>query len=264
MRNKKLIILFFIILFLAVLVVLDSVLFSVKKVTAYCHNDVDNVIQADATTLSQKVIDGSKIKSGKSIFLLNKDKVIKNVQKNVSDVRVINIEKKFPNRVTIHYAAIKPTFNVRFSDGFYIVNNEGKITEISQQRRDGLIDLIAEVEDGLQVGDKIRCENLNSVFDIMDALDRLGYSAEDQHERILLLSLISFIDLTVHSEIIYIGTSGDIDIKILGIASDTIFKKIHYGLSLYVNFRSNKVEGMITVSDSNVFTWNDNSDYYSR
>lgn len=261
MRNKKLIVIFCILMFIALIVILDSVIFSVEKVTAYCHNDIDNVVEEDGTSLSQKVITAANVKKGRSIFLLNKDEIAENVENALANVKVINIEKKIPNRITIHYATIKPTFNVKFNGGYYICSNEGIVLEICDEKRVGLIDLIADVGDDLTEGQMLDCQNLQSIVAIMDALDRLGYDSDNSEERILLLSLIKFIDVTVHNEIIYIGTSSDIKIKILGISPDSIFKKIHYGLSLYVNYRSNKVEGMITVSDSNIFTWSDKSDY---
>lgn len=261
MRNKKLIVIFCVLMTIALFVVLDSVLFSVQKVTAYCHNDLDNVVMDDGTTLAQKVVSAGKVNMGKSIFLIDKEEIAQNVESKLPGVKVVNIEKKFPDRITIHYASIKPTFSVRTAQGYYVCTNEGKVVDIVSDKPSGLINLIADVGDELRAGDYLDCKNMSTVVAIMDALDRLGYSAENQEERILLLSLIKFIDLTVHDEIIYIGTGSDIVIKVLGISPDNIFKKIHYGMSLYVNYRSNKHQGMITVSDSDVFTWSDASDY---
>ena len=261
MRNKKLIVIFCILVGIALLVILDSVLFSVQKVTAYCHNDMDNVILDDGSTLGQKVVLAGKVEMGKSIFLIDKDKIVKNVESKLPNVKVINIEKKFPDRITIHYASIKPTFSVEMEQGYYVCTNEGKVVDIVSDKPSGLIDLVVNVGSELKIGDYLDCKNISTVVAIIDALDRLGYSSKDQEERILLLSLIKFIDLTVHDEIIYIGTGSDIVIKVFGISPDSIFKKIHYGMSLYVNYRSNKHQGMITVSDGDVFTWSDVSDY---
>ena len=108
MRNKKLIILFSVLLGITLLVVFNSVLFSVQHVNAYCYNQEQSVYQ-------EQVLKAHKIKRGKSIFLVNKKKVIDNVHSAVPQVRVVNVEKKFPNRIWINY--VEETEYLQVSQG---------------------------------------------------------------------------------------------------------------------------------------------------
>lgn len=134
MRNKKLIILFSVLLGITLLAVCNSVLFSVQHVNAYCANREESAYR-------QEVLASHKIKRGTSIFLVNKDKVVKNVQTNVPHVRVLNIEKKFPNRIWINY--IEETEYLKITQG-------NKTLYLSRELR------VMSVIDGVWEGDAIR------------------------------------------------------------------------------------------------------------
>ena len=68
MRNKKLIILFSVLLALTLLVVFNSVLFSVQHVNAYCAN-------VEKSEQATNVLKNHGIRHGSSIFFVNKKKV---------------------------------------------------------------------------------------------------------------------------------------------------------------------------------------------
>lgn len=134
MRNKKLIILFSVLLGITLLAVFNSVLFSVQHVNAYCANRAESAYK-------EEVLAAHKIKRRSSIFLVNKEKVTKNVQTQVPHVRVLNIEKKFPNRIWINY--IEETEYLKITQG-------NKTLYLSRELR------VMSVVDGLWEGDAVR------------------------------------------------------------------------------------------------------------
>ena len=155
MRNKKLIVIFSILLALTLLVVLNSVLFSVRTVTAHCFNYDDTIIENDGKKLADKVIESAGIKKGSSIFLVNKEKTAANIVARQTGVKVVNIEKRFPNRITIHYAKLVDTFQVAMPRGYYICTNDGRIVEIVDKPLpvQNIIGLRMSVSPDLAVGD---------------------------------------------------------------------------------------------------------------
>ena len=120
MRNRKLIVLFSILAFLTLLVVLSSVIFSVQDVYASCYNDENEAY--DSAIASQEV---NGISKGKSIFLLNEQKAIEMIEANYSDVKVINIERKFPNQIYINYVRIFPYVALETDDCVLYASNTG-------------------------------------------------------------------------------------------------------------------------------------------
>lgn len=129
MRNKRLIILISILSFITVLIVASSVLFSVKGVYASCYNTEDSTLDMQIAT--EEV---SGIKKGRSIFLLKEKEVIASVEKNVKDVKVINVERKFPNRIYINYVKIYPYFVVENESAVSYVANDGKIISSGEKQ----------------------------------------------------------------------------------------------------------------------------------
>ena len=101
MRNKKLIVLFSVLCALTLLVVFNSVLFSVRHVRAYCAN-VQN------SAYAEQVLAAHGIKRAESIFFVNKKQVAAQVESKVPQVRVLNVEKKFPDRIYINYIEKSP------------------------------------------------------------------------------------------------------------------------------------------------------------
>jgi len=113
MKSKKTFILFMIFCFLAVLIVIGSVLFSIKDVVGYCYNSDDEVVRAQ---VSNSDIHG--IETGMNIFMLNENEVRDAVESKIPNVKVINVERKFPSSVYINYIVLEEYFQIQ-SDAFH-------------------------------------------------------------------------------------------------------------------------------------------------
>lgn len=141
MRNRKLIIIFSVLLSITLLVVLGSVIFSVQHVDTYCMN-----VNEDECADSREIILSSyKIRKGSSIFGVNESKVIANIEKNnkANNIRILNIERKFPNRVCINYVVVKPYFRFLYEGNTYYCYNDMRISSIQpiDLPENGLINL---------------------------------------------------------------------------------------------------------------------------
>ena len=123
MKTRRLVIIFAALMFVLLLVVLGSVIFSVKNVNAHCFNDT-------SAELVQSVADSGGDMRGSNIFLMSAKKHAARIDGEVEGIKVINIERKFPNSVWIHFVKIVPIFAVQCEDGSYIsVDNDLTVCE---------------------------------------------------------------------------------------------------------------------------------------
>jgi len=119
-KNKKLIILFSCLGALTVLVLLNSILFTVRTINA---QGIDNYDTELNTMITSREVHG--IGSAANIFFLNDSRIIQNIHQNLAErghanVEVKYIERHFPNRLTIHFRIVSPIFYV-VEDGYAYV-----------------------------------------------------------------------------------------------------------------------------------------------
>lgn len=123
MRNKKLIILFSVLLGITLLVVFNSVLFSVQHVNAYCANMRESQYE-------ERILDSHKIRKNANIFFVNKRKVTENIESRVPGVKVLNVEKKFPNRIYINFVEVKEYVKAYYNGKTYYCSNDMRVMRI--------------------------------------------------------------------------------------------------------------------------------------
>lgn len=122
MKNKKLIGLLIVLAFITVLVVLNSALFTLQSISVNWLTT-----KCELETLKDYTMVDS-IEKGESIFLVKKDKIVENLEKKYSYLRVVSIETKFPNKIVIHSAERESMFAIKISDNDYaIVDELGKV-----------------------------------------------------------------------------------------------------------------------------------------
>lgn len=238
MRNKKLIVILIVVCSLTLLIVLNSVIFSVQHVNAYCYN-------ADDEELEQTVIANSGIKKGSSIFTLKKDDVISSLNNSVYNIKVINVEKKFPNVVYINYARIYEYFQIAQDGKYYFCSNDGKIMRISDSP--GLSSEIIALKlanpiTNTQQGEKFASQSSEDMIltvELLSALERLQY----HHE---VVEMIDFIDIS-KSQYIFIKMASGVYMELQG--SSNILPKMVTAFSVYAQESTIKTTGTIIVPD---------------
>ena len=245
MRNKKLIIIFSVICVLTLLVVLNSVVFSVQHIDAYCYN-------ADDRALESTVVSATGLKKGKSIFTVNEEKVIATIESNVTNIRVRNIERKFPKRVCVNYVKIFPYLQLYRDGKYYVCGNDARIMEMRDEAMDAqtIIELKSDATlAGGQKGEALFPTDSaahKTVTEILGALEQIQYHNE-------IVELIRFIDIRKDG-FAYVKMDAGVTIKIIGM--DGLFDKVVFGMSIYVRSDdAHKKAGTITVSGgTNTYT----------
>ena len=129
--SKGKIITFSIISFIVLLnIILFGFVFRLRK---------QQVITNDANINSEKIIEAASLKEGKSIFLLDKQTAISNIEKAFANVKVVHI--KTINLTTIQFVlrARYPLYYAQNSNEFYILDEELKVLEIVNTEPSNLI-----------------------------------------------------------------------------------------------------------------------------
>jgi|GEM_PF-1755265 len=211
MKSKKTFILFMIFCFLAVLIVIGSVLFSIKDVVGYCYNSDDEVVRAQ---VSNSDIHG--IETGMNIFMLNENEVRDAVESKIPNVKVINVERKFPSSVYINYIVLEEYFQIQNGGSRLYVSNDCEILrkeERSDEFDNGHIILYCGAKpSSTEVGSRVFSGNSTRyavVSELMTAISRLGYYKD-------IIDVIKLVDLRfIDQNLLYIKTNTGVTIEII-------------------------------------------------
>lgn len=112
--------------FIVLIVVLSSTIFSLKKVNLVFYSNTINL------TNKEDIIESGNFKYNQSIFFINKQTYINNLEKNNPYLKVLNIESDFPNNLTINAIERNEMFVVKtYKDNVFknyaILDDEFKI-----------------------------------------------------------------------------------------------------------------------------------------
>lgn len=261
MRNKRLIILFCILFAVTTLIVLSSAVFSVRFVYAYCTNDDDQ-------ELCEQVADFNvnEIKTGRSIFLLSEKKIIETVESKMPQVEVINIERKFPDRVYINFRKLFPYYAIAAGEQTLLAGYDGKILSTTDDP-DKYIKFTAlsaptETSAGKTAfaADSTEGKFITKFTETIDKLQILEYTSLQKKMEIfesIDISRISsnrefFVKMRTGTEITFWGTLDDLENE-LQIAITNYFSKsndyMNSRLTVFYNHQTQKY--VVTVGEKN-------------
>jgi len=224
-RNKRLIILFSILLSVTVIVIFGSIIFSVSIVTTSGHNiDVYN----EGRDLSEQIIEAANL-NGRSIFLLNDEQIIAEIEEAVPQIQVTYIQRLFPNRVLIRFVKMYNYFRVTRGDNTYSLRSNGRITDINDVTDRNFIDLIAHTSNAaFNVGDYMFNRTTSEfLMEVAASLEKLGVGESAAS------NLIEFVNIVYSHNNVYIGMRGGGIIRIL-YARENFLEKLQLGLSVFV------------------------------
>ena len=114
--HKRLWVILGIIVSAVVLSVVLGVMFSIGGVDVNTTNDitVDDGVKSEIIALSG-------IKKGKNIFSIDEAIAIENIEINRPELKVISIERKFPNKVVVYVTRRTGVFSLALDDGRFAV-----------------------------------------------------------------------------------------------------------------------------------------------
>lgn len=253
MRNKKLFIIFGILLSLTLLIAIGSAVFSIRRVDAYCFNSDNEELKTQVLKNKDKLI-------GKSIFTLNENKLIAEIESEVGGIKIVNVERLFPNRVSVNFIELFPYFEIPYGGKYYVCAVDGRVLhKLDESYGKGIIRLLMPLGRDLEVGgsvlDNTRFECLQDMISMLERLDFRETEAT---------AIIKTIDLDYSDSSIYVTTHTGVVIKLLHnkfTRDGNAGEKLRKALSLYQQRPDYRSHGMIIVTASDVFSYSEDSDY---
>lgn len=126
-KNGKIAVIVAVVAFVALIVVLASAVFCVKKVELVWYKTPSS--EVGAITQAQ-FLEKSGV-ANSSVFLLDREKAVANIESAYPDVRVINVEVVWPNVMKIHAVEREAVYALPIKNGkFAIVDEYFKVLEI--------------------------------------------------------------------------------------------------------------------------------------
>lgn len=130
MKKKRLTLILIIFAVMVLILTLSSTLFMLAsvKVNFLCTNTL-------FINKEEAIINSGYFDYGKNVMLLNKQKYIKNLEKNNAYLKVINLEVQFPNIIVINCIQRDSLFCFKTeSNTYYITDEEFKILELCEDK----------------------------------------------------------------------------------------------------------------------------------
>lgn len=130
-------------------------------------------VLGDTRYTSEEIINSSKVKTGQNLVLLNKEKTKEKMEKTLPFLKVKNIKKTVPNKLTFEVEEVKNYAYIE-QDGMCILFDEDKkIIEIKEDIEDHVLKIEGiEVIDP-KVGEKIKIKSENKEKRLYEILDLL-------------------------------------------------------------------------------------------
>lgn len=261
MKNKKLIIILGVFILIVLTVVLGSTIFTLQSESI---NWLTTRINLSGTTDTQ-IIGDNKEELGESIFLVNKSNIVNRIESNNPYIKVVSIEKIFPNKIVVHVAERESLFCIKLSDTkYYILDGDGKVLEeksgLATSNTSGqkpiLVTLnnITLTQNNFVVGERLKESTiLSQLQSISTTLLESDYSSTNSKG---MFSDIT-IDLNVNSSISFLTRYG-ISINIEK-SQNLLTDKFLLGLSVYEEKQS---EG---ITNGNILVWaNESQSIYAE
>ena len=245
MRNKKLVILISILGGIALLIILASVIFSVRTVTAVCRNSVDEQLNAD-------VVEAADI-SFASIFMINKESITKKINDNVVYAEVKAVERVFPDKINLIYYKLSEDIQFKVGETYYKASSSGKVLGVGKSTSD----VVAEVTLGNpavspSVGSYFNnadSEDLSTLKVLYDNLDLFEYHGSQPLNK----GIYAKIDLSGSDVVITTATGVKFDLR-CGVdnmkraGEDKILEQLRIAVEMYVSGLFSKTSGRYIVS----------------
>ncbi len=266
MRNKRLIILLSVVVTVVLCIVVCGATFLVRHVEAYNY-------YVDSPDYDDKVIEASGIKTGSSIFFVDEAGITRKIESAFADVGVVNIERKFPDRVSINYVVYGNLFQFAGGDGYLQCYSSGRIFSSSATPQSGFFVVKPRDKVNTEVGAFFQERtgyDMSLIKSFTDYMHSAGLIDAQITER------VAFMDLT-RDGYCYIRMRSGCSIEIKG-TGDEFSTLLDDGWSVYAegkpDFPVNRETGLIRVwmnrSDPDnptprvTYSPTDNEEYYSE
>lgn len=126
-KNGKIAVIVSVLAFIAIIVVLASAVFCVKKTEVVWYKTPSTTL---ASVSNELLLEKSGV-GNQSVFLLDREKAVSNIETAFPDVRVINVEVVWPNVMKVHAAEREQVYAVPIKNGkFALVDEYFKVLQV--------------------------------------------------------------------------------------------------------------------------------------
>lgn len=126
---------------------------------------------------SEEIIKSSKVKNGQNLILLNEEKAKETMERELPFLKVNNIKKTVPNKLTFEVAEVKKYAYIEQNEICIVFDEDKKIIEMKSQVEENLLKIKGVEVLEPNVGEKIKIKSENkekSLFEILDLLKEYG------------------------------------------------------------------------------------------
>jgi len=230
--------------FVSVLVIGSSAAFGVQHIYAQGLND-------DCPALSELVADSvpfSGLRHGQSIFGIRDGRVMSELEANIPHIRVVSIERHFPNRVTINFVRRYERIGVAHGGRYYSVCSGLRVIGVSDITPNLIMVRSKHISAPILGEQLIMLPHHRRVLqEFVLAIQSFGY---DQYGP----NLIGYICLDTVGET-WLQTHTGVRIRLIGY--DDITDKLRLGLSILINTVSpiDRTSGVIIINSASLGGW---------
>jgi Cell division septal protein len=258
--NKRLIALFVGFALIALVLILNGTVFKIDKI----------IVQDDSTELTEEfagtVVRASGLETGKSVFTVSESTMIKNIQSKVPNVRVLGIERKFPNEVVIHISLRTPIIAVPFRQSnasepsYAVVDSDMVVLEITKAPDAGLTRVEGfELVGGynITVGEQLPVTFGDEIYYLSNIATGFMYLDRLPNE------FCSFINCVGFTDIIVLTTNSGVKINLgsENLTTEEVFNRVELAYNWYVDLPEDSAElrtGYVWYNaDLNKFVWSE-------
>lgn len=257
MKNKRLVVILSVFLVLTILIVLCSTVFTLHTVDVVWLTSSNQLKDVSRTN----IIEAGEFKTGESVFLINKSKYINNLETKLPYLKVLGMEIKFPNKLSLKLAEREELYVLKVAEQksnsfcYVYLDYELKVLKMSntQVPPNGVNPAVLEIvnynltDANFELGKKVDLPISNALVSVGNMLASTGYGGSKANA--LIESMVFEYDFK--SEI-SIKTTYGLTIKL----QDALIKtnqKMLKALTVYEEYHNNHPEinsGVIRVYES--------------
>lgn len=127
MKKKRLLIILSVFVFISILIILSSEVFSLAKVEINYLTTTSNIVQTD-----EDILEAANFPYGANVFMLSKGEYVEKIEEINPYIKVVNIETVFPNLLRVHIRERNEVFAIKYGNNRHLIcDEELKILRVS-------------------------------------------------------------------------------------------------------------------------------------
>ena len=184
-----------------------SPIFNIKNINVTGNSKID----------SEKIISLSGIEKGNNLFRINKTQISKQIKKNgyIEDIKII---RKLPDTIEINVIERVPGFQIKYGNGYVVINNQGYIIKISEESEElPFLEGMTTPEDKYIETNRLAEEDLYKLNTVLKIVSAAASNGIDSLITLIDISDINNVKLEFEEDekTAYIGDCSNIETRML-------------------------------------------------